>query len=66
MGTQPERRTITHQEMARRLDIAKAKESLTNAMSTHSLTAMEWISVLNEMTTRMISHGLREEWEELV
>ena len=57
-------RTITAQEMERRKLMAHAKEALTSAMHGLSLTALEWIYVLHEMTARMIGHGLVEEFEE--
>ena len=46
------------------VEMAKAKESLTNVMGYHVLTAMEWLQVLSEMSTRMINIGLREDWED--
>ena len=56
-------RTITDHEMSRRQKIAEAKCDLTDAMAKHELTAMEWVSVLNEVLSRMATHGLNEEWE---
>jgi len=57
-------RIVTDHEMDRRRAMAKAQESLTNAMAEHSLTAMEWANVLNETTRRMVAHGLTKEWKE--
>lgn len=57
-------RRVTEHEMDRRKAMAKAQESLTNAMAEHSLTAMEWVNVLNETTRRMVAHGLTEEWKD--
>ena len=56
-------RTITKHEMLRRTAMANAKCAITDAMEKHSLTAMEWVNVLQESTTRMIGRGLIEEWE---
>ena len=58
-------RTISDHEMDRRTKMAEAKISITEAMAGHSLTAMEWVNVLNESTARMIGHGLVEEWADL-
>lgn len=55
-------RIVTDHEMDRRKAMAKAQESLTNAMAAHSLTALEWVNVLNETTRRMVAHGLVDEW----
>lgn len=55
-------RTITEHEMSRRKLMAAAKCDLTDAMARHELTAMEWVNVLNEMLSRMVVHGLTEEW----
>lgn len=55
-------RTITDHEMKRRQAMAAAKAAITNAMSEHQLTAMEWVNVLSEAMQRMIGHGLVEEW----
>lgn len=55
-------RSVTDHEMDRRKVMAKAQESLTNAMSEHRLTALEWVNVLNETTRRMVAHGLDDEW----
>ena len=57
-------RTVTDNEMKRRQQMAAAKVSITDAMSGHELTAMEWVQVLSEVMQRMISHGLVEEWNE--
>lgn len=57
-------RTISPHEMDRRLQMAQAKITITDAMGKHSLTAMEWVNVLHEAMQRMIGHGLREEWED--
>lgn len=57
-------KTISNHEMARRQAMAKAKSDLTDAMSQHELTAMEWLNVLNEMAQRMVEYGLQEEWKE--
>ena len=56
--------TISNNEMQRRQAMARAKIDLTDAMSQHELTALEWLNVLNEMAQRMVLHGLREEWNE--
>ena len=56
------RRIVTDHEMDRRKAMARAHESLTNAMAEHRLTALEWVNVLNETTRRMVSHGLDNEW----
>lgn len=55
-------RTVTQYEMDRRLEMAKARQHLMSFMSAHSLTPMEWVNVLNEMTQRMIAYGLRDDW----
>lgn len=55
-------RSITEHEMSRRQKMAAAKCDLTDAMAKHELTAMEWVNVLNEMLSRMVLHGLVEEW----
>lgn len=47
-------RIVTDHEMDRRRAMAKAQESLTNAMAEHRLTALEWVNVLNETTRRMV------------
>ena len=57
-------RTISSYEMQRRTAMAKAKLAITDAMMRESLTAMEWVNVLNESAARLISHGLLEEWED--
>ena len=57
-------RIVTDHEMDRRKAMAKAQESLTNAMTEHGLTALEWVNVLNETTRRMVAHGLTEEWKD--
>ena len=44
--------------------MAAAKVAITDAMSGHELTAMEWVNVLAEAMQRMIGHGLVEEWTE--
>lgn len=59
-------RTITDHEMKRRQAMAAAKAAITDAISVHELTAMEWVNVLSEAMQRMISHGLVEEWHEPV
>ena len=56
--------TISNNEMQRRQAMARAKIDLTDAMSQHELTALEWLNVLNEMAKQMVWHGLREEWNE--
>ena len=58
------RYVISGAEMERRLAMAKAKEMLTTAMAHHSLTAQEWLQVLQEIQTRMIAISLREDWDE--
>ena len=55
-------RIVTEHEMDRRKAMAKAQESITNAMAEHRLTALEWVNVLNETTRRMVEHGLDDEW----
>ena len=55
---------ITENEMDRRRAMAAALVDVTNALSNHSLTAMEWVNVLHEVTTRMIQHGLTDDWSE--
>lgn len=55
---------VTAHEMDRRRKMAAAKCGITDSMANHELTAMEWVSVLQECTQRMISHGLKEQWEE--
>ena len=55
-------RKITDHEMKRRQAMAAAKVSITDAMIGHELTAMEWVNVFTEAMTRMIWHGLAEEW----
>ena len=57
-------RTVSAYEMKRRTAMAKAKLAITDAMSGESLTAMEWVNVLNECAARLIAHGLIEEWQE--
>ena len=43
---------------------ARPKLAITDAMMGESLTAMEWVNVLNEAAARLISHGLLEEWQD--
>lgn len=58
-------RTITDREMNRRTTMAYAKSKITEVMAIcPEMTPLEWCSVLNEMATRMIGHGLIEEWSE--
>lgn len=57
-------RTITENEIQRRQAMARAKSAITETMCNHSLTAMEWVNVLNESMQRMILHGLAEDWKE--
>ncbi len=57
-------RTITDHEMKRRQAMAAAKAAITDAMSGHELTALEWVNVLAESMQRMIGHGLIEEWND--
>ncbi len=59
-----EMKTSEHQ-MNRRNAMAGAQLDLTRAMSGHSLTAMEWVSVLSESMRRMIGYGLKDEWDEV-
>ena len=56
--------TISNHEMQQRQAMARAKSDMTEVMSKHELTALEWLNVLNEMAQRMVLHGLREEWNE--
>ena len=55
-------RIVTDHEMDRRRAMSKAQEAITNAMTEHGLTALEWVNVLNETTRRMVAHGLTDEW----
>lgn len=57
-------RVVSAYEMSRRSAMAKAKSAITDSMMGDTLTALEWVSVLNECAARLISHGLIEEWEE--
>lgn len=56
-------RIITDSEMKRRQAMAAAKCDITDAMAEHSLTVVEWLNVLTEVSQRMIEHGLKEDWE---
>ena len=56
--------SVSEHRMKRMQSMSSAKMSLTDAMSQHQLTAMEWVQVLAEMQQRMIGHGLKEEWAE--
>ena len=55
---------ITEHEMNRRKAMVAAQSAITDAMSGHSLTALEWLQVLNAAANRMVWHGLHEEWNE--
>jgi hypothetical protein len=57
-------RIITENEIQRRQAMARAKSAITETMCNHSLTALEWVNVLNESMQRMIQHGLAEEWND--
>ena len=54
--------SISEHRMKRMQAMSSAKMSITDAMSSHRLTAMEWVQVLKEVMERMIKHGLDEEW----
>ena len=56
-------RIISDYEMSRRQEMARVKLALTAEMGHHSLTALEWVCVLNELIQRMAAHGLREEYD---
>tara|TARA_R110000803_G_scaffold75124_2_gene139409 strand:- start:567 stop:749 length:183 start_codon:yes stop_codon:yes gene_type:complete len=56
-------RTITQHETDRRLAIAEAKMTLTEACSRHGLTSIEWLQVFHEMSKRMLSLTLKEDWD---
>lgn len=57
-------RTVTQHEMDRRRAMCAAKCDITDAVAKHSLTALEWLNVLSEVSQRFIQHGLREDWED--
>lgn len=54
----------TTHEMQRRAAMVRAKCDLTDAMTGHDLTPMEWLNVLHEMMSMIVVHGLKDEWEE--
>ena len=54
-------RLVTDHEMNRRRAMAKAQESLINAMAEHRLTPLEWCRVLNNAFQRVIVEGLEHE-----
>jgi hypothetical protein len=62
-------RTISAHEFERRKAMASASTIMTDAMmevtQKHELTVIEWLKVLNALVTRMIEHGMTEEWNEI-
>ena len=51
--------------MQRRKLLAEAKSEILKAMAAMSfqLTAIEWTQVFHDMMQRMLTFGLKEEWE---
>ena len=59
---------VSEHEMERRKAMAKAKEYMTHAQyevtkNIVELTALEWLCVLGEMSSRMLIIGMKEEFE---